>query len=164
MSAGRTAARKDKIGRAGDIGGNSGLRGGAMAGGDRGAGIGMKPDGIALGQPLRIGAQVEIDHRAGLEPERADDFDQDRRMRRLVNRKVKALVEFDRAREIRHRRPALGPRGPTPSALSAPSRDTASRTGMMETPSTSAAAPNDSFSPGASRPEIRRSARFAYAR
>ena len=35
------------------------------------------------------------------------------------------------------------------------------RTGMMETPSTSAAARSDSFSPGASRPEIRRSASFA---
>ena len=51
--------------------------------------------------------------------------------------------------------------GVTSSALSATSRDTASRTGMMETPSTSAAARSDSFSPGASRPEISRSASFA---
>ena len=33
--------------------------------------------------------------------------------------------------------------------------------GMMETPSTSAAARSDNFSPGASRPEISRSASFA---
>jgi hypothetical protein len=47
--------------------------------------------------------------------------------------------------------------GVTSSAPSATSRDTASRTGMIETPSRAAASRSDSFSPGAIRPEIRSS-------
>ena len=68
----------------------------------------MKTDRIALCQPFRIGAQIEIDHRPGFQPERTDDFDQDRRVRRFVNREMKTLVEFDRARQVGRRQFALG--------------------------------------------------------
>ena len=69
ISAGETAARKDEIRGAADVGGNSAQRRGSVAGGDGLAHIGMKPDRVALRQPFGIGAQIEIDHRPGLEPE-----------------------------------------------------------------------------------------------
>src|SRR5437879_5428003 len=100
ISAGETAARKDKIRRTADVSGNSLKRRGAMAGGDGFSHVGVKPDGVAIRQPLRIGAQIEIDDGTCFQPERADDLHQDRRVRRFIDRKVEALVEFDRARQV----------------------------------------------------------------
>src|SRR5882672_4754013 len=93
-STGQTAARKNKIRSIADVGGYSVKRRSAVAGGDGLAHIGVTPDRVALRQPFGIGAQIEIDHGPGLEPERADDFYQDRRMRRVVNREMESLVEL----------------------------------------------------------------------
>src|SRR3954468_22134999 len=97
---GETAARQDEFGLTADIGGNPLARRSGIAGGDRVAHIGMRLDRVAFRQPLGIGAQIEIDHRPGLQPQRADDLDQDRRMRRLIDRKVEGLVELDGARQV----------------------------------------------------------------
>src|SRR5665811_1807731 len=91
MSAGQTAARQNEVGGTADIGGYSLTRRSSIAGSDGVTHIGMKPDRVAFRQSLWIGTQVEIDHRSRLEPERANDLHQDRRMRRFINRKVKRL-------------------------------------------------------------------------
>src|SRR5450631_446768 len=165
QSAGQTAAGQDKIGGAADVGLYSLQRRIAVAGGDGLARIGVKPDRVALRQPFGVGAQIEIDHRPGLQPERADDFDQDRRVRGLINRKMKGLVEFDRARQIGRGGLALRLHrffcARDRYKVAAVPMECGLRRGMMETPSTSAADRNDSLSPGASRPEISRSASFA---
>src|SRR5205807_6987673 len=62
VSAGETAARKDKIRGTADVGSNSIKRRSTVAGGDGVTHIGMEPDRVALRQPVGIGAQIEIEH------------------------------------------------------------------------------------------------------
>src|ERR1700730_11294076 len=88
VSAGETPAGQNEIRGTADVGFYSLKRRFAVAGGDGLAHIGVKPDRVALRQPFGIGAQIEIDHRPGFKPEGSDDFDKDRRVRRLVNRKM----------------------------------------------------------------------------
>ena len=90
-------------------GGYALARSGPVAGTDRFAHIGMKPNRIAFCQPLGIGAQIEIEHGPGFQPKCADDFKEDRRLRRFIDRKVKTLIEFDRARQIRRGQFAFSP-------------------------------------------------------
>ena len=59
-STGKTAARKDKIRGTADVGGNSVKRRSTVANVNRLAHVGMKPDRVALRQPVRIGAQIEM--------------------------------------------------------------------------------------------------------
>ena len=99
---------QDEVRRARDVGGDPGAGSLRVAGLDCGAHVGMKPDRITLGEAVGIAAQVQIDHRPGLQPQRADDLDQDRRLRSFVSGKMKGLVEFDGARQVRRGHLALG--------------------------------------------------------
>src|SRR6202047_1300606 len=109
ISAGKTAARKNNLRRAADVTGNASPPRGFVAPGNRLAYFGVKADRVAFRQPLGIGAQIEIDHGSRLEPKRADDLHQNRRMRRFIDREVKRLVEFDGARQVRLLRQAPRP-------------------------------------------------------